>query len=125
VGLLSRDLPVSWDWAVDNRQCLHALGLDGSRPRTFFGVPTEAAFSQRWNARCKLDDRLLRPSGPTERRRDADTAGGMALAQAIRVGLRDFNCAKVEVSQAGSLAQQREVTIIEGPPASGINCPRP
>jgi hypothetical protein len=42
----------------------------------------------------------------------------MALAQAIRVGLRDFNGAKVEVRQTGNLAQQREVTIIEGPPAS-------
>jgi hypothetical protein len=42
----------------------------------------------------------------------------MALAQAIYTGLRDFNCAKVEVSQAGNLAQQRDVTIIEGPPTS-------
>ena len=48
----------------------------------------------------------------------ADTAGGMALAQAVHVGLRDFNGVKVEVSQTGNLVQQREVTIIEGPPAS-------
>jgi hypothetical protein len=39
----------------------------------------------------------------------------MAPAQAIRVGLRDFNGVKVEVNQIGNLAQQREVTIIEGP----------
>ena len=27
-------------------------------------VPTEASFSHRWNARCKLDDRLVRPNWP-------------------------------------------------------------